>query len=157
MRDPDDHSTSDAFDSDPGAEAQGQLPLDEAAKRIGLRRETVWVPTEQTADQQKARKRERQQRYRERQAEAGISQINVDAHESVQPVIKQIAQASARGESLSSILSGLVSPPAQPADSQPRDARPFDAELERVRETLEAGGWRAQLIRWLARRREIGI
>ncbi|MDT0619956.1 hypothetical protein RM531_15920, partial [Salinisphaera sp. P385] len=44
------------------------------------------------------RKRERQQRWRAAQAEAGIAQINVTAHQAAHPIIRQIAQASRDGQ-----------------------------------------------------------
>jgi hypothetical protein len=146
-------------------QAELDLGLDDQAKAIGLRKQTVWVPTPEAAAGERDKKKERQRRYRQRQAESGVTQLNVHAHESAHSIIKQIASQSADGQPLSDILKTLSGSPAErgaegaqrpiipPAPQAPPGQVPAEIpqHLARVDLVLKSGGWRAALVRWAAR------
>lgn len=110
--------------NDPGA-------LDEAARGIGLRRISAFVPTNERETAEQARKREQRERMRRQRAEAisqGFRQINipkvpVELVERVQAAVDEVLQGKAR-------------PPQDPPQTSPPQPTPPPTGVPRNKVTL---------------------
>lgn len=143
MRDPLDTKTADFIeDAEQGQPLDVEQALtDQELEAGGLKPVKAWVRTKQASNAVRSK------RYKERRAAEGVRQINVQAPQEAHGALKEIAARTKAGESLQAVLADLAGAPS--AQSGSPSLPPPDVAA--VAQTLEAGGWRAQLIRWLAR------
>lgn len=132
MKDERDTQTADYLED---AEAGGPIDVeqaitDEALQAGGLKPVKAWVRTKQ------ANNAIRTERYKQRQAAAGVKQINIQAPQEAHDVLKAIGTRTKAGEPLADVLRDLA------GESEPA--------IQAIGRTLNRGGFRARLILWLA-------